>query len=245
MQWYNELRVVVPFYPMLATGMLLAGDGAKQSMRFAGSCAAYLRRHIFLTATHCTTVAHGESLLVMMQAETGTRIVKAVIPHPTVDVAVVVTDPAEEDSMGFRMQVYGEIDGSLMDGGDFIGFGYPVEGSATGMPVGRLFKGHLQRSFGYDPPSGGSRYLAGEMSIPAPAGFSGGPLAWSHTPDRPIAVVTTNHDSYVILDRIEQVEQDGKVYRESTSRVVSYGIAAMLSGLKTWVDDVVSDHLEP
>ncbi len=117
-----------------------------------------------------------------------------------------------------------------------------MEGSGNALPVGRLFKGHFQRTFGYDPPSGAPRYLAAELSIPAPAGFSGGPLAWAHDPDKLVAIVTTNHDSYALLDRFEEVEKSGNIYREKTSRVVSYGIAAMLVGLKPWIDEVVSSR---
>jgi hypothetical protein len=171
-----------------------------------------------------------------MQGESGTRIIRRIVLHPTSDIAILCTDPVPSDD-GLSIQVYQDIDDELIDGGDFIGFGYPMEGSDYALPVGRLFKGHFQRTFGYDPPSGGSRYLAGEMNIPAPAGSSGGPIAWSHRPDRLVATVTTNHDSYALLDRLEEVEKNGVVYREQISRVVSYGIAAMLVGMKEWINE--------
>jgi hypothetical protein len=43
------------------------------------------------------------------------------------------------------------------------------------------------------------------MSIPAPAGFSGGPLAYDSQPQSLVAIVTTNHDSWAVIDRIEEV----------------------------------------
>ena len=72
----------------------------------------------------------------------------------------------------------------------FLGFGYPVEGSANSLPVPRLVKGHFQRYFGYAAPGSTESYFAGEMSIPAPAGLSGGPLSYEACPQELIAVVT-------------------------------------------------------
>ncbi len=109
----------MPFYPMLAAGMLIAGDASKESMRFMGTCAAYTRRDTYLTAAHCTELNTGETLLVLMQAETGTRIVRHVERHPSTDVAVIVTEPARDEPL--TAHTYKAIDESLIDGGDFIG----------------------------------------------------------------------------------------------------------------------------
>ena len=115
------------------------------------------------------------------------------------------------------------MDQTLVDGGDFISFGYPSEEGERAVP--RFFKGHFQRHFGYSDPSGRT-YFAGEMSIPAPAGLSGGPLSRPQTPDKICAIVTTNHDSYLVIDSYEEEERDGDVSRGQIRRVVSYGIAA-------------------
>ena len=74
------------------------------------------------------------------------------------------------------------------------------------------------------------------MSIPAPGGFSGGPIAWAGDPSRPVGIVTTNHDSWMTVDRFEEVEKDGKIYREEIRRVVSYGLAAVIVGLTEWIE---------
>jgi len=126
--------------------------------------------------------------------------------------------------------VYQRPDNELVDGGAFIGFGYPIEGSESAEPVGRLFKGHFQRHFGYEPPDGTGSYFAGELSIPAPAGFSGGPLAYVCPATAARGVVAANHDVWVTLDRFEAVERDGIVHRDEIRRVGSDGIAARLSG---------------
>lgn len=97
------------------------------------------------------------------------------------DVAFLVAERMDNDHDPFPLTYQPPPDG-LVDGGTFIGFGYPVEGSDGAMPVGRLFRGHFQRYFGYTPPGATEPYFAGEMSIPAPAGFSGGPLAYESQP---------------------------------------------------------------
>jgi hypothetical protein len=159
--------------------------------------------------------------------------------HEASDVALLHLPASGEE---LSTQVYRPLspDFTLIDGGDFLGHGYPVEGSANALPVGRLFKGHFQRYFGYEPPSGGSGYFAAEMSTPAPAGLSGGVLAYANEPDVAVAVVTTNVDSWVTIDRFESVEREGQVYREEIRRVVSYGIAAMLTGLGPWLEAELS-----
>lgn len=83
----------------------------------------------------------------------------------------------------------------LIDCGDFIAFGCPSE--ATG-DVARFFKGHFQRCFRYSDPAGRS-YFAGEMSIPVPAGMSGGPLSSPSTPEKICAIATAIHDLYLLV----------------------------------------------
>ncbi|MGE0215928.1 hypothetical protein [Mycolicibacterium sp.] len=56
------------------------------------------------------------------------------------------------------------------------------------------------------------------------------------------AIVTANHDSSAVIDSFEEEERDGKVWRGKITRVVSYGIAAMLvpTDVQEWVDTVVA-----
>ena len=42
-------------------------------------------------------------------------------------------------------------------------------------------------------------------------------------------LVTTNYESYTISDSVEEVDDDGRVYRAESRKIVSYGIALMLT----------------
>jgi hypothetical protein len=55
--------------------------------------------------------------------------------------------------------------------------------------------------------------------------------------------VTTNHDSYLVIDSYEEEERDGRVSRGEIRRVVSYGIAAMLTNtaIANWLQTIVDD----
>lgn len=53
----------------------------------------------------------------------------------------------------------------LIDGGDFTGYGYPVEGGPEGrLPVGRLFKGYFMRYCGYRKPDADQVRVTGHDS---------------------------------------------------------------------------------
>jgi hypothetical protein len=210
---------------MLSTGLILAKDDP-DGWRIAGTGAVFNRRHTYVTAAHC--VPDGADIaIVPAVAPEHSRVLQAqtVVRHPQSDYAVVTLDKAQvADAPG--LPLYVAPTGGLIDGGDFVGHGYPVEGTEN--PVARTFKGHFMRYFGYEPPGSGPGYFAAEMSIPAPPGFSGGPLAYAARPGELIAVVTTNVDSEIILDRFEEVERDGSRHAERVTRVISYGIAAMV-----------------
>lgn len=87
-----------------------------------------------------------------------------------------------------------------------LAYGFPTEGpdpSSGAAPVSRLFVGHYQRFSEYSSPPG-YRYLAGEMSIPAPGGLSGGPVFRAEAPEMLTGMVTANHESYAITDSLEE-----------------------------------------
>jgi hypothetical protein len=221
---------------MFATGLIFCQE-AGGDWHVSGTSAAYNSRHSYVTAAHCvpdgcnvavhTTKGSGGSLI---------RPARTIFRHTETDIAIVLLDPAEDDSTSLDHCVYIRARDRLIDAGDFVGHGYPVEGAQS--PVARTFKGHFQRYFGYEPPGGGTSYFAGEMSIPAPPGFSGGPLAYTDMPQGLVAVVTTNVDSEIIIDRYEEVEHDGVIHREQVSRIISYGIAAMTAGsIREWLDE--------
>jgi hypothetical protein len=159
-----------------------------------------------------------------------------VIRHPKIDLGIlVVSADAKQPPSG----VYSEIGHTLYDGGDFFAFGYPAEENTN---KARMFKGHYQRHFLYESP-GGYSYFAAELSIPAPAGLSGGPVSNAHRPQVLEAVVTANRDSSLVIDSFEETERDGSVTRAKITRVVSYGIAATLvpDDVQQWIHTIVEE----
>jgi hypothetical protein len=224
-----------PWYPIVAVGGVYSAGDAPQ---FLGSCAAYRSRDAWVTAAHC--VAEGMEVRVVPTAAgaEGERAYEQpaqVVRHDNIDLAVLLLEPSPESE--FDYAAYRGVAPELIDGGDFLGVGFPVDGVEA--PVARMFKGHFMRYFRYESPDGAYDYLAGEMSIPAPPGLSGGALAIPTHVEQIAAVVTTNVDSEVVLDRTEQVERDGSTYRDSIVRHVSYGIAAMLTAqVGQWLEAV-------
>ncbi len=198
-------------YFLMSTGFIAVADEAGQ-VGLAGTCACYQQRHLLVTAAHCVPDGIREAA-VWLPGE-GTRPILEVVRHPTSDLALLIAGKRETEPMA--TQVFTGVDSTLQEGGDFWAFGYPVEGVDT--PVGRFFKGHFQRHFGYQD-SAGREYFAGELSIAAPGGLSGGPVVRPHSPQLLAAVVTTNV----------------KTTRSEVRRVVAYAIAAMLSSAGEWL----------
>jgi hypothetical protein len=159
-----------PFYPMVATGQVFraSADGPPE---YTGSCAAYVRRNVVITAGHCVRAPDAQYWVALPAAPDGAWAAQHVIRHETSDIAVLIGPTSAAENKGAVRWFYSGLDQTLVDGGDFIGYGYPAELNSA---VPRFFKGHFQRHFGYSDPSG-RNYFAGEMSIPAPVGLSGGP----------------------------------------------------------------------
>lgn len=230
----------MPFYPTLASAALAVLDETSGDVALAGSAAVYRDRDTLLTAAHC--IPEKMRLFARLPGENSRpRIAVHIERHPTADLALVKLDPRTTDEL--VGQVYLRPSGLLIEGGDFHGVGYPAEGGSDGA-VGRYFKGHFQRRFVFDAMKPYS-YLAGEMSIPAPAGTSGCGLAYAQAPQELAAIVTTNHESYAIVDQFEEIDADGTTARGEIRRVVSYGIAVMLLGMDDWLNEHSSPPTSP
>lgn len=80
------------------------------------------------------------------------------------------------------------------------------------------------------------------MSVPAPGGLSGGPLFRRGAPQMVTGLVTTNYESYTINDSVEEVDDSGRIYRAESRKIISYGIALMLSTVKPWLVDVIPER---
>ncbi|HEX8770907.1 MAG TPA: serine protease [Acidimicrobiales bacterium] len=164
----------MPFYLQLATSIvLLVRDG---DVSVGGTCFAFRERHNFLTAEHC--VPEGTAVIVLQEPGRVQRPALAIERNPSHDVALIRTAPLETETA--TIQIVNSIPDDIIDGGDFITYGYPTD-AGTGGLVGRLLKGHFQRYFGYRN-SRGHTYFAGEMSIATPAGHSGGAVVRASSP---------------------------------------------------------------
>ncbi|AHC27925.1 MULTISPECIES: S1 family peptidase [Mycobacteriaceae] len=223
------------FFPRLATGAIFLSP-PDSTWEFNGTGSMYMRPYVILTAAHCVPEVENGRLCFKSPMERDARLAEQVIRHRSIDLAVmVISKGAKPPPNG---QVYNEIGHTLVDGGDFHAFGYPAEENTQ---VPRLFKGHYQRHFEYQSPDG-RKYLAAELSVPAPAGLSGGPVSNARRPQVLEGIVTANHDSSLVIDSYEEEERNGTKTRGKITRVVSYGIAAMLvpSDVQEWVDTVVA-----
>lgn len=221
---------------MFAAGLVWLEDG-NGGYAFGGSCGALMSRDAVLTADHC--VPDGVVAWVQLPGEDSARRVLKKLSHPASDIALLHLYPSEKESLKDAHFVMPP--DMIIDAGDFVGMGYPAEGSPDGRPVARTVKGHFQRHFGFQPIGSKDSYFAYEMNIPAPGGLSGAVLAYRSSPRSAVAVVTTNVESAIVVERTEEVLKDGSVYRERVERVVQYGIAAALAGHDEWLEQSLKD----
>jgi hypothetical protein len=129
--------------------------------------------------------------------------------------------------------------GNYSLGEQFHAFGYPEDVAAdVPGPTPRLFTGHFQRFFDYHS-FAGFRYPAGELSLPAPAGLSGGPLFRPGAPQMVTGLVAENFESRTTLESVEEVSGGGERTIHTTARVISYGVAVMLAPLGEWLTEHV------
>lgn len=166
--------------------------------------------------------------------------ITGVILHTEADLAILESPPDDDDDMkGYPPGAFTNFVGNWSLGEEFMAYGFPMEGPSrepsVQTPTPRLFRGHYQRFFDFQSP-GGYRYVAGEMSIPAPAGLSGGPIFRPGAPSLITGVVASNTESYSTLDWVEEVQAEGATRVEAHHRVVSYGAAVILSPLEGWLD---------
>lgn len=225
------------------TGIVITGTSGPEpdaDLTIGGSCFLFRSDQVALTAAHCVP-EDCERPAVILPRVRQTLQIDRVIRHPSADVALLLGAGFDETKSLPTPQI-APVDGvgNVALGEDFVAYGYPVEGPISGneltqRPTPRLFKGHYQRFMPYSTPRG-YRYLAGELSIPVPGGLSGSPLiregSWL-----PTGLATGSAESYAIVDSIEEVDSDGKSYRQESRKVITYGIAVMLHDVVEWLND--------
>jgi hypothetical protein len=225
------------FNPLAATGLLWRRASADQYV-FAGSCFGFRHPDWWLTAAHCVVEANVSDIRLIVP-DCDEPQVDAIETHPEADVSLIRVDWGAKR----RPEPFWGCVGNYGMGEDFFAFGYPesVFGPDSRMPTARLFKGHFQRFLDYRS-FAGYRYGAGEMSVGAPAGLSGGPLFRPGAPPMLTGLVAENLESTTAADFEEESprEKPQVVYR----RVITYGIAVMLEPIKPWLDERVPaiDH---
>ena len=195
---------------------------------------------VILTASHCVPTVYDYFQARFPWEGFDRQIVSEVRRHPTADLALLFCEGEETwHDNGYPVHAFWDGVDNIGLGEDAYAYGFP----AVGEPVvgdlypPRLFKAYYQRIFRGPWSPGGLRYVAAELSIPAPGGLSGSPLFRPGAEQMVTGLVTANLQSYAITDSIEEVDDDGRIYRQEARKVVSYGLALMLTGVADWLND--------
>ena len=212
-----------------------------EDAHFRGTCFAFRRSDVFLTAAHCVYEIDAATLFVHTPAAQGFYAVGEIERHPSADIALL------------------RLAGSAWPGGvepfiltkpftalglEFMAYGFPEDAPAPDeeslTPTPRLFRGYLQRQLVYR--RAGYEYSAGEMSVPAPAGLSGGALFAAADFNSVIGVAAENVQSTTYVGRVEEKTTAGGTERFVEREHVQYGIAALLAPLGDWLDELVPEQ---
>jgi hypothetical protein len=204
-----------------------------------GTCFALRHPTHLLTAAHCVDGISPEDIRVVLQPQTDrVREPAEVVRHPEADLALIRLEGIEEDAGTEAFWNWLQPSAE-----DFIAFRYPIDvfGSMR-RATARIFKGHFQRFIDPFRPEGSSySYRAGEMSIPAPVGLSGGPVFRPAAPVMLLGMVTANLNTSTSAgeESYEERLSDGSIRTTIYRHVVSYGIALMVDTVNDWLDDHV------
>ena len=220
-------------------GVLIGGvaSGVKdllhlpKAAKFLGSCFALRRADVYVTAAHNIKGQELAELSVVSAADRQLYPVKGIETHERADVALITLTSVPP------IQPF---DGALPPylGADFVAYGFPehTHPDVGSVPTPRVFKGHIQRIIRNHKSYLGYEYNAVELSMPCPAGLSGGPCFRPHQMTV-VGIVTENLDTTTTLQ--ESVEEIvGDVRRQTThfQRVISYGIAVDPGAIAEWLD---------
>jgi hypothetical protein len=151
-------------------------SGGRPEVASLGTCFSFRQQDSFLTARHCVVDDVAQAGLIMPDAP-GPVPIASIEHHPHADLSLLRIDVA---SLGYKpyWHPFWNFVGNWSMGEEFMAYGYPVdtlEDEEEPRPKPRLFRGYYQR-FWLHRAGPRFRYLAGELSITAPAGLSGGPV---------------------------------------------------------------------
>jgi hypothetical protein len=252
------------FDPRSATGTVFL-TSEQHITGVSGACFLFRSDNVALTAAHCVP-NDANSVGVQLPWQPASQPVERIVRHPDGDLAALFLHAETDDGVGYPTHAFWDAVGNWTPGEEFFAYGSPVGGPA-GFPVGgpasgsrprwfgwgldapdptpRLLVGNYQRFFRYRSPNG-MHYVAGEMSIPAPEGLRGAPLFRRAAPQMVTGLATANLESYTITDSIDDVwegilrddqERHVRHYREPSKRIISYGLALMLSTVDDWLNE--------
>lgn len=214
----------------------------RRTSSFLGTCAAFRHPNIALGAAHCVRDMGSEKIQIHFPGRRELRDVLEVVVHPSADLAILRTASQATDRTGgfFPPGAFLDCTGDVDLGEEFMAYGYPdgAQDLKKAKAVARFFRGYYQRFFDYVAP-GRYRYAAAELSIPAPAGLSGGPVFSPDDQGRLIALVTTDVQSGTITDSVETEISPGTVRRIEVWKAIYYGVALLLEPLRQWLDENV------
>lgn len=219
------------FDPLNACGMVMISREHDSGSVLSGSCFMFRSNQIVLTAAHCVPENLADVKLVFPRLGVE-RQVKDIRRNPSADIALLVCDGGDARSNGNPTIAFWDSVPPDRLGEDSIAYGFPALGPDV---TPRLFKPYFQRFFDYTNPAG-QTYAAGELSLPAPGGLSGSPLFHPERSQMVFALVTANLETYAVTDSIDEVDDNGKVLRVESRKIVSFGLSLMLQGVDEWLN---------
>jgi hypothetical protein len=167
--------------------------------------------------------------------------VERVIADSRADVAILEA----KSGNGPLSEPFAKLGNEARLGEDFHAFGFVAD---LMLPAGvpgqrtRAFRPYVQRVFTYEQQRP-YRYVAAELSTACPAGLSGGPLFPYADPAFGVVtgLITTNVDVAIADEAFEEVEErfGNEVKFTKYRRVITYGIALMLYGVRDWLDEQI------
>jgi hypothetical protein len=195
-----------------------------------GTCFAYRNVRHFLTAAHCIAAESPDELRIR-PLDGGEFRVTEVFVHPEADAALLVA-PEVPDRI---LDPFWDAAGQYTWGESIAAFGFPVDvlDDDSTDPVPRLFRGSMQRYFRYSRTP--YRFFAGELSMAAPSGLSGGPV-WFTKYDSDVAgIVMGNLESTTFRDSFEEVVKGPETTKTTYAKLVTYGVCVMVDRVNLWL----------
>lgn len=209
----------------------------RESGQFLGSGFIFRDINTLLTASHCVGELKPSELVVKIYSTSDkTYNVLEIFSHPQADATILKIHGINELEIGWPKN-------SLFDdrafGIEVMACGFPEE-SRLGKPepTARVFKGHVQRFVNWKSHLG-YKYFGAELSFRCPGGLSGGVLCNPEFSGRTYGLIAENVRTSSVLDSIEEVQKDGKIYREHFESIIYYGIAVWLPAIENWIDSII------